>query len=52
MFNFRIIDTADGNQVIRRDLKTPYSALTERPLSPQQSWGEQSEQQRSLKYQK
>lgn len=28
MFDFRIIDTADGNQVIRRDLKTPYSALT------------------------
>lgn len=28
MFNFRIIDTADGNQVIRRDLKTPYSVLT------------------------
>lgn len=28
MFNFRIIDTEDGNQVIRRDLKTPYSALT------------------------
>lgn len=28
MFNFRIIDTKDGNQVIRRDLKTPYSALT------------------------
>ena len=28
MFEFRIIDTADGNQVIRRDLKTPYSALT------------------------
>lgn len=28
MFNFRIIDTADGNQVIRRDLKTPYSTLT------------------------
>ena len=27
-FNFRIIDTEDGNQVIRRDLKTPYSALT------------------------
>ena len=27
MFNFRIIDTEDGNQVIRRDLKTPYSAL-------------------------
>ena len=28
MFNFRIIDTEDGYQVIRRDLKTPYSALT------------------------
>ena len=28
MFNFRIIDTADGNQVIRRDLKTPCNALT------------------------
>ncbi|NDO52097.1 hypothetical protein FMM75_22945 [Lachnospiraceae bacterium MD335] len=28
MFDFRIIDTPDGNQVIRRDLKTPYSALT------------------------
>lgn len=28
MFNFRIVDTPDGNQVIRRDLKTPYSALT------------------------
>ena len=28
MFDFRIIDTEDGNQVIRRDLKTPYSALT------------------------
>lgn len=28
MFDFRIIDTADGNQVIRRDLKTPYSSLT------------------------
>lgn len=28
MFNFRIIDIDDGNQVIRRDLKTPYSALT------------------------
>lgn len=28
MFNFRIFDTEDGNQVIRRDLKTPYSALT------------------------
>ena len=27
MFNFRIIDTLDGNQVIRRDLKTPYNAL-------------------------
>ncbi len=28
MFDFRIIDTEDGNQVIRNDLKTPYSALT------------------------
>ena len=28
MFNFRIIDLSDGNQIIRRDLKTPYSALT------------------------
>lgn len=28
MFDFRIVDTKDGNQVIRRDLKTPYSALT------------------------
>lgn len=28
MFDFRIVDTEDGNQVIRRDLKTPYSALT------------------------
>lgn len=28
MFDFRIIDTQDGNQVIRMDLKTPYSALT------------------------
>ncbi len=28
MFDFRIIDTEDGNQIIRRDLKTPYSALT------------------------
>ncbi len=28
MFGFRIVDTPDGNQVIRRDLKTPYSALT------------------------
>lgn len=28
MFDFRIIDTADGNQVIDRNLKTPYSALT------------------------
>ena len=28
MFEFRIIDTADGNQVIDRNLKTPYSALT------------------------
>jgi len=28
MFDFRIIDTADGNQVIDRNLKTPYNALT------------------------
>ena len=28
MFNFRIIDTADGNQIIDRHLKTPYNALT------------------------
>ena len=28
MFNFRIITTADGNQIIDRNLKTPYNALT------------------------
>lgn len=28
IFNFRIINLSDGNQVIRRDLKTPYNALT------------------------
>lgn len=28
MFNFRIINTADGNQIIDRNLKTPYEALT------------------------
>lgn len=28
MFDFRIINLSDGNQIIRRDLKTPYSALT------------------------
>lgn len=28
MFDFRIINLSNGNQVIRRDLKTPYSALT------------------------
>ena len=28
MINFRIIETKDGKKVIRRDLKTPYSALT------------------------
>ena len=28
MFEFRIIDTADGNQVIDNTLKTPYSSLT------------------------
>lgn len=28
MFDFRIIDTIDGNQIIDRRLKTPYNALT------------------------
>lgn len=28
MFNFRIIDTQDGNQVIDTTLKTPYDVLT------------------------
>lgn len=28
MFNFRIINTADGNQIIDRNLKTLYDALT------------------------
>lgn len=28
MFDFRIIDTANGNQIIDRNLKTPYNALT------------------------
>lgn len=28
MFDFRLIDTADGNQIIDRKLKTPYNALT------------------------
>lgn len=28
MFNFRIINTADGNQIVDHTLKTPYSALT------------------------
>jgi len=28
MFDFRIIETADGNQVIDRSLKTPYNTLT------------------------
>ena len=28
MFDFRIIDTVDGNQIIDRNLKTPYNALT------------------------
>lgn len=27
-FDFRIIDTECGNQIIDRNLKTPYSALT------------------------
>ena len=28
MFNFRIIELQDGNQIIDRNLKTPYEALT------------------------
>ena len=28
MFNFRLINTPDGNQIIDRTLKTPYAALT------------------------
>ena len=28
MFNFRIIETADGNQIIDTTLKTPYESLT------------------------
>lgn len=28
MFNFRIINTPDGNQIIDKTQKTPYSALT------------------------
>lgn len=28
MFNFRIINTPDGNQVIDRNLSTPYESLT------------------------
>lgn len=28
MFDFRIIDTVDGNQIIDRKLKTPYNSLT------------------------
>ena len=28
MFDFRIINTPDGNQIIDRNLKTPYKALT------------------------
>lgn len=28
MFNFRIINLPDGNQVIDRTVKTPYEALT------------------------
>lgn len=28
MFEFRIIDTPDGNQIIDRNLKTPYKTLT------------------------
>lgn len=28
MFNFRLIETADGNQIIDTSLKTPYDSLT------------------------
>ena len=28
MFNFRLINTPDGNQIIDATLKTPYSSLT------------------------
>lgn len=28
MFDFRIIDTPDGNQIIDPSLKTPYNSLT------------------------
>lgn len=28
MFDFRIIETPDGNQIIDRQLKTPYDSLT------------------------
>ena len=28
MFNFRLINTEDGNQIIDTTLKTPYSSLT------------------------
>lgn len=28
MFDFRIINTPDGNQIIDRNFKTPYKALT------------------------
>ena len=28
MFDFRIINTPDGNQIIDRKLKTPYDSLT------------------------
>ena len=28
MFNFRLFNTPDGNQIIDRTLKTPYNSLT------------------------
>ena len=28
MFNFRIIETTDGNQIIDRNLRTPYESIT------------------------
>ena len=32
MFEFRIINLPDGNQLIRQDLKTPYKSLTSSQL--------------------
>ena len=38
MFNFRIITTADGNQIIDRNLKTPYDALTPTQMMEYMEW--------------